>query len=77
MTISQIVTLSMLSLLALTLLIYLCLRKILPLLGVIKNRMLIEEDGEIVMGTADRFVQPPPSSDRTGLSGGKSEEKRE
>ena len=68
----------MIFLLALTFLAYLCLRKILPLLGIIKNRMLVEEGDEIVAGTAEKFTLPVPlSSDRNHISKGSSEEKED
>jgi hypothetical protein len=68
--VSQIAIIILLAIVAFTIIIYVVLRKLLPLLGILKNRMLVEEREEPRnVGTeAQQGLSEVKSSDRKGMN---------
>lgn len=75
MTFTQILLVALVAFIAFIIFVYFLLRKILPLLGILKNRYLVEENEQQgaepvenkVVSEAQNDLIVPPSSERQGV----------
>ena len=71
LNLSQLIVLILIGTLLIIVILYITLMKLLPLLGILKNRLLVEEDEvqpKIESEGQDGLTEVPPSSDRKGTN---------